>query len=216
MAETRLNKADREAIATAIIEYKYNPQIAANRAAETKLAGEVYDRIYTANLQRKMKALPVDAFPETDDLMVAVNGQKFVLDIVPDGYDELGRNVAVDIEKRALVRVLYKHRKTTSYNRQPALHLMDDDALGAAIVEWRADRDRLKTEPGLMLRKLEATLAQFLYFDDLIAQSPEAEAFILKRWRERPEGGSPGVPAVVIKDLARELDLPPEVQGEAA
>lgn len=218
MAKTRLNKADREHIAKAIIDYKYQPQIALNRAHEYQLAKLVYERVYTADIRKKMSALPEGAFPETDTLLAAVNGQKFKLEVCADCSDELGVNLGYDIsrEDRPLVRVMYKHNDAQRYNASPMLSITDEDALGAELVEWRHDRDRLITEPDEMRRKLDATLSQFLYFDDLVSQFPEAESFILKRWRERPEGGSPGVPAVVIKDLAKALDLPPEVGAVAA
>lgn len=214
MAKTRLNKGDRDNIAAAIIEYKYKPDIAANRAQEYALAKAVYERVYTADVRKKMAALPDGAFPKEDDLTAAVNGQKFELHFSARRHDELGSNAAVAFgDKSKYLPVLYKHH--SGYSTPPMLSIMDDDPLGASIVEWRRERDRLKEEPGRMRQKLDATLSQFLYFDDLVSQFPEAEKFILKRWRERPEGGSPGVPAVVIKDLARELDLPPDVEDEA-
>jgi hypothetical protein len=212
MAKTRLNNDDRAAIAVAIVDYKYAPLIALNRALEYELASLVYDRIYSADVRRKMAALPAGAFKEVDDITVAVNGQKYKLDFSADNYDVLGSNPAGRDDDRLLKPVLYKHADR-SYSSLPALLLTDEDSLGARIVAWSQEREELRQAPATARSKLDAALASYRYFDDLVTSFPEAERFILTRWRERPEGGSPGVPAVVLKDLARELDLPPEAEA---
>lgn len=209
MAKTRLNRADRDVIAEAIIAHKYGPEIAANRLKEYELARKVYDRAYSAKLQKQMAALPDGAFATSDHLMVAVNGQKFQLEVCADTSDDLGViDQKLDRAKRPLIQVLNKHRGV-GYCAEPMLSVLDDDPLGADVVAWRQERDRLMKEPADRRAQLDAALAQFIYFDDLQAQFPEAEAFVVKRWQERPAGGPAGVPAVPIKDLARQLDLPP-------
>lgn len=215
MAKTRLNNDDRAVIAKAIIAHKFDPLIAANRQQEYSLAEAVYARLYTPDLRKKMKALPDDAFKQVVDIVVAVNGQKGPLRFGPDSYDDLGAHPAYKFrDERKTKPVLYKHA-ARGYDALPSLMLMDNDELGAAIVQWRREREDLKKSPAEMSKKLGATLDSYRYFDDLVTAFPQAETFILKRWRERPDGGSPGVPALAIKDLARELDLPPDVKVAA-
>lgn len=204
MAKTRLNSSDRETLTEQIVGHKFNRLQLLREQEEFDLAKEAYAKAYPATLVAKMGAMPKGSFPTDTDICVSVSGKRFDLNFSPTrwGHPYAWEAAAkpADAEQRPF---LYKHYQDV------ALAILDGDDFGDRAVANQEQEESLQKERQDMLIRVRATLDNFRYFDDLLTAFPEAESFIMKRWRERPEGGSPGVPAVVIKDLARALDLPP-------
>lgn len=194
MAKTRLFKDDREAIRAALVGHKYDPIFAAREREEFALAAEVWDHIYAAH-KAAMAKLPAGALPESDHITVRAYGKYVTL--------HFGRG---DFLKRPKRRLFDAHKRVWE---APACDLAE------RVERWAQAGEDLKKERNEMGVKLDAALASFRTFDDLLAAWPDAERFITKRWRERPEYASSQLPAPVLTDLSKALDLPPDVKEAA-
>lgn len=201
MAKTKLNAADREVLTSELVAHKFDKLQLANRKEQFDLADRAYKRVYPDKTRRAMEALGAGAFKLEDDFYVAVNGQRVNLYFGPCKYDEPYMPKVDEPERRPLFE------RHTGYGEN-LLSVLDDDPLGAAVIANAHARKDLEEERSHLTNVTKATLAQFVYFEDLIEAFPEGVKIIEKRLLERPQGGSTGVPAVQMKSLAAALDLP--------
>jgi hypothetical protein len=195
MAKTRLLTSDREAIERAVIKHKFEPLEQAAAVTEGALAVEAYQRGYGVHVPYLAKA-PKGAFLEANNFRLNVGGRVFRLQFSP--------------ERSISYRFFYKHKGDWT----DLLELDVTDELGQRIIAHAENKDQLVKDKTALTKVVSSTLAQFRTFDDLLTGWPEAESFIKARWQTRPDYKA-NVPAVVIKDLSAQLDLPPETQKAA-
>lgn len=193
MPKTRMTNADREAIRDAVLAHKFTPIEAARRTEENALAKQVRARVY-GDFLSVMEAAPEGAFRTSSDLRVNVGGKHFRL-----RFGGAGERV----------RIWHTHEY------DPALAVPDTDKLGARIAAWADASEAARSERSDLRYKVGATLGSFRHFEDAQSGWPEADRFITEQWRKRCHF-VPGLPAVAISDLTAALDLPPEIEAEAA
>jgi hypothetical protein len=182
MAKTRLLKADRDAIRVALLEHKFAPRVAALKRAREAAALALYDRLHAPHL-KAMAALPEWAFGRRNNLLVKTYGRLYTLEFA-------------DAEDRPVLHKYLGHIElgtTTQADDIEALTREDK-----TIVDERLE----------MAHKVTAALEKFSSFEDAIKAWPEAASFFNARMKER--GLVVNLPAVMLMDLTKQLDLPPD------
>lgn len=199
MAKTRLNNADRNAIAEAIIDHKYVPLEQAHAQRGHDLANELWEILHGEHRQL-IDALPKGALEEAHKINVNAAGRHIELRFGPD----------VSSWPSVYRPVFYKYAR----GRVPV-----DDLAGRDFADrldtWLGEGKTLREERAEQHTKTLAVLSTFTSFDDLQAAWPDADKFITAQWRKRGVAGGRNLPAVMISDLSRQLGLPPGEQEAA-
>lgn len=198
MAMTYLTVDDRTAIAKLIVDHKYQPLLDEIAAKHKVLAQEAYDWLYPEETRKMLDDLPHGAVPLSSTLHFKVGAGHAT------AYFAGTENYEAGQKPHNRRRVFYKHHDhkiaaDINVNQVPCID-------NIRLLE--SQRARLKEDRKEMIKKVEATLSSYRYFEKAIAAWPEAERFIKQRWQLKPEGGAP-VPAVRFQDLNAVLGLPP-------
>lgn len=194
MAKTPLNQADRDVIRNQIIGRKFTPLRDKQVVDENKLAMEVWTLAYKAYLP-VMAKLPRGAFKMSKTISTNVGGRSYYLN--------------ADQE----VQLMYED--ANNWNGKRLATFEATSPMGEKISAFAQSKIDLERQQQDADRKVAASLKAFRSFDDLLKAWPEAEKFIKARWATRPDYNA-NVPMVVLKDLSKELGLPPEEEKEAA
>lgn len=186
MATTRMNNADREAVADAIADHKYAPLIKAAEEKRTELGDKIYDDVYSPEVRAWMAKAPAGALYTSTELNVAIAGQT--------------RTVKFS-SGRPIFQV---HRGWGCRSKlYPAGHELAEAYAEVDTQTIRRARDKARND-------VFAALSVFSSFEKAAQAWPEASTFIMARARTKTGSTSSGLPSVQLSALNAALDLPPE------
>lgn len=192
MAKTRMNTADREAIAREVAEHKYLPLFEAAEAQRAALAQKIYDDAYSGETRAWMDKAPKGALPMSNSFQINVAGQRHSVTF-----------------KGEEVKPVFETHNGWGINRcakvYPAGHELGEAWVAVAKSTLR---DEYRNAKHMVLN----ALAGFRTFEDAAEGWPEASTFIMDRARLRVGNTSTTLPAVEIKAINAALDLPPETK----
>lgn len=202
--KTRMTIEDRRAICTALLAHKFTRIYDGLRARENAAAVAAWNTVHAPYIAM-MSQMPEGAF--RTDTSIAVNAGGYSLNLRYGGGSRGGwrRSVGEDDHGGEAVSM----REFCEYTVN-----LTDETLIDEIKDIVAQQRATDTERSTLDVELTSTLQKFQSFEALEEAWPEIETFTRARMKERGLYAKPNLPAVLLFDLTRKLDLPPEEVDE--
>ena len=202
----RLNNEDRDDIASRLIRHRFQAEYTALAVRENAIALAAWKQIH-GKYEAAMAKLPEGAFPFDYDIQVNAGGWSGTFCYGGSGksWNRYRPDGRYGFEQAEPVGKL----EFNDYGDHDTVNLTDPDLIDearAVLTGWK----ELSEKVGTLYKKTRETLGKFTTFDSLLEKWPEAEQFIRARQKERGIYVAPSLPATLIFDLTKELELPPE------
>lgn len=180
MAKTRMTNTDRERLRNDLLNHKFVSLRKRHKIAEAELADALWLHWHSPHIAA-MDAMPDGAFVQGTRVCVRAYGQYHSLTL---------------LEPR---RFFHKFTGHNELGASPQAEAVEELARAGQKIE--ADATDLRF-------KLDATLAMFRNFEDVVQHWPEAADIVEGRLSKKREFVVPNLPAVQLADLTAALDLP--------
>jgi hypothetical protein len=205
---------DRDAIRRALLIHKFQAKYDVLRARENLAAIAAWGQVHTPH-KATMDKLPKTAFRV--DTTVSVNAGGYSATLRYGGGHRGGWYFAgkrkfgapIELESPAEGVRLIEFYDFGAVN-------LKDQMLIDEVQDILTKQNELDEQVQDLDTRVQATLAKFTTFEALEEAWPEIETFVQARMKERGIYVKPQLPAVLLIDLTKDLELPPEEISQAA
>lgn len=206
----RLTNDIRSTIVNALMEHKFDGEVAGLCAERAAIAAAVYDTHYKRDLKR-INDLPEGWLRTDDDISFEASGTKrqyqFSGKIYGNRWTERWGNDICDFKSNNVITLVYRRFRADDHGNTVAVYDANHP-IAEAVEKHEARGEALAERIRTARKSAAATMGQFTTSEKLIEAWPEIAPFIPAQAAPKPS-----LPAVPVSHLNAPFDLPVEAEG---